>query len=104
MAGLIGAFVSQFQLTGNVSIFSADGNQVLFKLGLGSNEGVVKSGHLSVSGCKLTQFLFSNLLGVIGLLKDLGCKFVTKYSKDFIIRPGRFRILEQHVLPNISAI
>ena len=57
--------------TGNVSVFSADGNQVLFKLGLGSNEGVVESGQLSVFGCKLTKFLFSNLFGVIGLLKDL---------------------------------
>ena len=72
MAGLVGAFVSQFQFTGNVSVFSADSNQVLFKLGLGSNEGVVESGHFGVFGCKLTKFLFGNLLGVVGLLKDLG--------------------------------
>jgi hypothetical protein len=71
MAGLVGAFVSQFQFTGNVSVFSANSNQVLFKLGLGSNEGVVESGHFGVFGCKLTKFLFSNLLGIIGLLKDL---------------------------------
>ena len=71
VAGLVGAFVSQFQFTGNVSVFSANSNQVLFKLGLGSNEGVVESSHLSEFGCKLTKFLFSNLLGVIGLLKDL---------------------------------
>ena len=72
VAGLVGTFISQFQFTGNVSVFSADSNQVLFKLGLGNNEGVVESGHLSEFGCKLTKFLFSNFFGVIGLLKDLG--------------------------------
>ena len=71
MAGLVGTFISQLKLTGNIGVFGTNSYQVLFKLGLGSSEVTVESGHLSQFGCKLTQFLFSNLLSIVGLLKNL---------------------------------
>ena len=71
MAGFVGTFVSQFELTGNVSVFSFDSNQILFKFCLGSSKGVVESGQLSVFWCNFTKFSFSNFLSVIGLLENL---------------------------------
>ena len=71
MAGFVGAFISQFELTGNVSVFSFDSNQILFKFCLGSSKGGVESSQLSVFWCNFTKFGFSNFLSVVGLLKNL---------------------------------
>merc|ERR1719270_1686354 len=56
---------------GNISVFSFDSNQILFKFCLGSSKGGVESSQLSVFWCNFTKFGFSDFLSVVGLLKNL---------------------------------